>query len=52
LVENSNLNHSKKLKDILTPIDDELKLLLPTPKDSEEKFGIELRELGDLEKNV
>jgi hypothetical protein len=52
LVENSNLIHSRKLKDILTPIDDELKLLLPTPKDSDEKFGIELRELGDLEKNV
>lgn len=50
LVENANLTKSKRMKDALAPIDDNMKYI-STPTSSKVDFGIELHQLKDLENN-
>lgn len=56
LIENANLIHSKKLKDILTPLNPEFEKYIHTPENSKtpsesefnSHFGLELKELKEL----
>lgn len=56
LIENANLIHNDRIKDILTPLSEELNKMTITPKssidgsDDSHKFGLELSQLGDLNK--
>jgi hypothetical protein len=56
LIENANLIHNDRIKDILTPLSEELNKMTITPKssvdgsDDSQKFGLELSQLGDLNK--
>ena len=50
LVENANLTKSKRMKDALAPIDENMKYI-STPISSKVDFGIELHQLKDLENN-
>jgi hypothetical protein len=50
LVENANLTKSKRIKDALAPIDDNMKYM-PSPTSSKSSFGLELHQLKDLENN-
>lgn len=56
LIENANLIHNNRIKDILTPLSEELNKMTITPKssidgtDDSHKFGLELSQLGDLNK--
>lgn len=50
LVENANLTKSKRMKDALAPIDENMKYI-STPTSSKVDFGIELHQLKDLENN-
>ena len=50
LVENANLTKSKRIKDALAPIDENMKYI-STPTSSKIDFGIELHQLKDLENN-
>lgn len=56
LIENANLTHTKKLKDVLTPLNNEFIQMIITPSNSSnvsiENFGTELREINTNNNNV